>query len=112
MKKFLAKLFRRFNGNAMLDPDDYPLDPADLEMIVDGALQDCGKPPLKRTPQEGIADMQARISRLNNQKIQLLNAPDIRMEEIILQEVRTLNTELQEARDRLKEYQTQLEGLN
>lgn len=73
----------------------------DAGMIADESL---GRP-AKRTPQEGIAEMRARI-KLLQARIAKANANGQ------VDELRTLNSEFREACDRLTEYQTQLEGRN
>ena len=61
--------------------------------------------PARRTPEEGIREMQARIELLTLRRNQLSRKPDA-------YELARLNSEICEAEARLAEYQTQLAGRN
>lgn len=80
--------------------------PNDEEWIESGMIADesLGHP-AKRTAQEGIADMEARIKLLQS-RIGKANDCDQ------VEELHALNSELREARECLAEYQTQLDGRN
>ena len=75
---------------------------AEADMMADEAH---GKP-LKRTPEEGIRDMERRIAS-TTQRLRNLH-PDAQNPEIELQLIK----ELREAKARLKEYQIQLDERN
>lgn len=114
LKKFLAICRRQVNRLRM--DDDKSLDPtdSDIEQVVDAARADCGLPPVARSPEQGVADMQARIKELTADKRRLLNNDtlliDARPE--FENQLHTLNRQLREARQRLGEYRIQLEGRN
>jgi hypothetical protein len=96
-------------------PPDYDPSDADLEMVVDSSRRDCGLPPVARSPEQGIADMKARVVLINEDKRNTLNAllddqhPG-RAE--LLEFLDELNRELAEAQQRLTEYETQAQGKN
>jgi hypothetical protein len=84
--------------------------PADLEMLRD----DMAGQPLPRKAVVGIADMQARLQQLTQEKKQLLD----RLQDGAAADhpgwdsIAELNRQIQEATDRLAEYQVQQQGLN
>ena len=83
--------------------------PIELEMAVETAN---GRP-VARPAQQGIADMSARLKYLTGEKIKVLDLLDDGAERHELTaELNTLNTELREARDRLKEYELQAQSAN
>jgi hypothetical protein len=91
--------------------------PAELEMILDATnITEKGRP-LARPPAQGVADMQARIELLNSQiqkvKEQLkIKKSDAKFQASAQPVLNDLVRDLGEAQDRLREYQTQLQGLN
>jgi hypothetical protein len=89
--------------------DKYPLTAADLEMMAD--FQNGG--PIKRTPAQGIADMQARIKQIKadiykRTTVMSEMEDDADMEAGLAQ----YKKELAEAEARLLEYQLQQQGQN
>ncbi|HUE37662.1 MAG TPA: hypothetical protein VMO20_09745 [Candidatus Acidoferrum sp.] len=94
-------------------PDNFEPSDAELEMVVDEARQKTGQPPANRSPEKGVADMQARLKLLNEQRSKLLDGLgttpfDTQRGE----ELNRIDHEIREARQRLDEYQTQLKGRN
>ena len=94
----------------MNQPDNNPLpnepSPAELEMILDEANILAKGHPLARSPEQGIADMQARIKFLTAQMLKLDLDPSSKP---VLDK---LSNDLREAKRRLGEYQTQLKARN
>jgi hypothetical protein len=102
-------------------PTKFEPTPADLEMLTDTAhIAELGWP-RKRPPQDGSADMQARIKQLTGDKASLLNAIDANsvkyhhdaayqteMDKSLVE----INQQLREADERLREYRAQLQRLN
>ena len=94
--------------------------PVDKEMLGDEMAMEArpgakpGSGPLPRAPHVGIADMQARIAELTQRKKTLLDRLQngAAADDPGWQSLSELNLQLNEARGRLTEYQTQLEGLN
>lgn len=66
--------------------------------------------PSKCTPEAGIAEMKRRIGLLEQKRERMkgFTGPS----ETIITELKTVYSELQEARERLAEYEHQLEGRN
>jgi flagellar basal body-associated protein FliL len=106
----------------MTQPDPFR-DPteAELEMIADGAHQAAHGRPLRRAAAAGVAAMTARIATLTTSKRNVLDAidantvqyhHDVSYQTAMDKSLAELNQQLREAQDRLREYQTQLEGLN
>ncbi|HEV2327631.1 MAG TPA: hypothetical protein VGY56_02455 [Verrucomicrobiae bacterium] len=94
-------------------PDDFEPSDAELEMVVDEALQKTGQPPVNRSPEKGIADMQGRLKLLNEQKAKLLKGMGtLPFDTQRGEELTKIDREIREARQRLGEYQTQLKGRN
>jgi hypothetical protein len=94
-----------FFGKHSFVSDSKP-DKTELEMITD-----CGPTPAPRTAAQGVLDMRARIEKLTSQRPGILRTlekyPDADVEVL-----RKLDEDLQTARERLIEYETQLKGLN
>jgi hypothetical protein len=91
------------------DQEKYPLTPADLEMLAD--LQN-GRP-VKRTPAQGIADMQARIEQIKAaiwKRTTVMSETD--PDPVNESDLAEYKKELAEAEARLLEYQTLLQGQN
>jgi aspartate aminotransferase-like enzyme len=97
-------------------PDFRDPTPADLEMLRDAMA---GKP-LPRKAGEGIADMEARIEQLIQQRRRVVDQMsgiiptgpfDTRFAQLE-QRLSELNAQIKEATDRLAEYQVQQQGLN
>ena len=65
--------------------------------------------PAKCTPEAGIAEMKHRIELLEQKRDQM---KALGPSETIIAELISIDSELHEARDRLAEYQLQLEGRN
>jgi hypothetical protein len=88
------------------------LEPTDAELrdVTDEARRDVGKPPMKRTPEQGIADMKQRIKDLTELKRKLLEQMEARTG--LDSDLRTINTDLSVCRQRLAEYEAQLAGKN
>ena len=86
-------------------------------MILDATnVAEKGRP-LARTPAQGVADMQARIELLTRQIQQVneqlkLKKADAEFQASAQPILNDLTRDLTEAQDRLREYQTQLQGLN
>jgi|GEM_PF-5526571 len=86
-------------------------------MILDAAnLAEKGRP-LARPSAQGIADMQAWIEFLNAQIQQVeeqvrLKKADEKFQVFAATVLTDLNRDLTEAKDRLREYQMRLQGLN
>ncbi|HEY1160401.1 MAG TPA: hypothetical protein VGE83_07210 [Terracidiphilus sp.] len=100
----------------MADPlPDYDPLPTEIEQVVDEARRDSGKGPAPRTPEEGIRDMQARIAYhttlIGKLHTQLKNAKPNRIANL-KRLIADSEHQLTEARQRLTEYQTQLDGQN
>jgi hypothetical protein len=91
--------------------------PTELEMILDATnIAEKGRP-LARTPAQGIADMESRISLIVPQIQQVkeqikLKKADEKFQAYAGSVLTDLNRNLTEAQDRLHEYQTQQQGLN
>jgi hypothetical protein len=85
--------------------------PADLDMVLEATA---GKP-LPRSPEQGIADMQARLRQLTEEKTSLLEVmegvPPARYNELV-SNLNSLNNQIKEAQERLAEYRVQKEGQN
>jgi hypothetical protein len=83
-------------------------DKTELEMITD-----CGPAPVPRTPAQGVLDMRARIEKLTSQRGGILLTLESHPGNAdVLRTLRELDEDLQTARARLTEYETQLNGLN
>jgi len=94
-------------------PDNYEPSDAELEMVVDEARKAVGKGPAPRPSERGIADMQARLKLLSEQKEKLLEQLELHPTDAQLgNELTALNKELHEAQERLAEYQTQFDHRN
>jgi len=88
---------------------EYPLTPADMEMLAD--FQN-GKP-VKRTPERGIKDMQARIEQIKAaiwKRTTVMSETD--PDPVNETDLAEYKKELAEAEARLLEYQTLLQGQN
>lgn len=83
------------------NPPPYEPTPAELEMVLDETNIELKGRPLARSPEQGIADMKARI--------ELMSAQILKIED---QVPKRLAHKLREAKQRLGEYQAQLEGRN
>ena len=86
-------------------------------MILDEANIDVKGRPLPRTPEQGVADMLARLQFLNSQIPQIeaqlkLKKADAEFQASASQTLAGLKQDVHEANDRLREYQTQLKGRN
>lgn len=85
-----------------------PFEPSnsDLEQVVDASRKAEGLGPAPRSPEQGIADMDARIHELTELKRQFLNreTPD--------EEISKINRQISEACVRRLEYETQLKSRN
>ncbi len=98
-------------------PDNYEPSDAELEMVVDEARKAVGKGPAPRPSVKGIADMQARLKLLSEQKEKLLeqsalHAADTQFVVAVRKDLATVNRELREAQERLAEYQSQFDRRN
>jgi hypothetical protein len=94
-------------------PDNYEPSDAELEMVVDEARQAVGKGPAARPSLKGIADMQARIKLLSEQKGKLLEQLELHPTDVQLgNDLSALNQEFREAQERLAEYQSQFDRRN
>ena len=92
-------------------PDSNPFrdpTPADLEMLRD---EMAGKP-LPRKAGEGIADMEARIKQLKEQKRRALEVFGAGEASVPASRLDELNAQIKEATERLAEYQVQQQSLN
>lgn len=85
------------------NPPPYEPTPAELEMVLDETNIELKGRPLARSPEQGIADMKARIELLSAQ---------ILKSEGQTPSLERLAHDLREAKQRLGEYQAQLEGRN
>ena len=97
-------------GKSNFDPSD-----ADIEMVVDDARRAGGLPPAKRSAEQGIADMKARIVQINLDKqntLAALDDPQPGQEKALLDDLQVLKRELAEAEQRLAEYAAQAAGKN
>ena len=105
--------FRRASSLVAI-AEPLPTDPnsVELEMLADAAEGS----PLKRTAQQGVTDMEARIALLNEQKVKTLDRLNQTRSGTVRAELNShltlLNDDLRQANDRLREYKTQLEGTN
>lgn len=96
----------------MPDPNLDPSD-AELEMVADEVRKKTGLGPARRSPEQGIADMQTRLELLTAQKSKLLDQLEDHPTDVQLaNELSAVNKELLEAKERLAEYQSQFEGRN
>ena len=92
----------------------YPYRPVEQEMIDDDIRKKYHLPPVARTAEQGVKDMQARIDLLKGDKVKLLDAMDEatghRLDDLtkVLNEY---NQGIAEAEARLTEYKAQ-QGLN
>ena len=96
-------------------PPDYDPSDADIEMVVDDARRATGRPPAARSPEQGIADMKARIVQINLDKqntLAALDDPPPGQEKALLDDLQVLKRELAEAEQRLTEYAAQAAGKN
>ena len=120
LKKFLAAVGACVKSKTVSQPEPSPFSdptPAELEMILDETNIAARGRPLARTPAQGVADMQARIEFLTAQIQQVkdqvkLKKADVKFQAFATPMLETLARDLTEAQDRLREYQTQLQGLN
>lgn len=84
-------------------------------MVLDAtSIVEKGRPPV-RTPEQGVADMQARLQLLNSQITQIeahLKTADTKFQASASQILAGLKQDAREANDRLLEYQVQLKGRN
>ena len=86
--------------------DSFEPSDSDLEQIVDAARKSGGLGPAPRSPEQGIADMDARIRELTELKRRLLDR------EVSDEEITKVNRVLAEARARRLECEPQLKGKN
>jgi hypothetical protein len=121
LKKLLAALRLCVKSKTVSQPEPpSPFSdptPTELEMILDATNIVAKGHPLARTPEQGIADMQARIALLTRQIQQVkeqikLKKADAKFQTYAGSVLADLNRNLTEAQDRLHEYQTQQQGLN
>jgi hypothetical protein len=128
MKKKLFAFFRRAQDSrgmkhptqkSWLSPEEqaeldkrFPLRPAELDMLMDEVHEKVPAlgPRERKTPDEGLAVMQDRVTMLQGDKAKLLDAMDEATGQhlaALTQDLNTLNSELAEAETRLREYQAQ-----
>ena|ERR1035441_8497005 len=92
----------------------YPFRPVEQEMIDEQVRKKCNLPPVVKTAEQGVKDMQARIDMLKGDKANTLNAMDDatghRLADLS-KVLSDLNRDIAEAETRLTEYKAQ-QGLN
>lgn len=99
-------------------PEKFEPSDAELEMVVDEARQKAGQPPARRPSEQGIADMQARLKLLYEQKNQLLKRLGLippgaeHQIKTMDAEISEVDREIREADQRLAEFQTQFKSRN
>lgn len=86
--------------------------PTEIEQIVDEARADVGQGPAKRTPAEGIADMEARIQYHTNLIRQAAATYDLLGREKFDALEAESQHQINLAKARLREYQLQQQGQN
>lgn len=115
----LKRILHAIIVGLMADPNDpnnpfEPL-PTELEQVVDEARSDAGQGPAARSPEQGIADMNARIAYhtilAGKLQFQLETAPPERLLEIRAL-IRSEERQLAEARHRIQEYELQARNQN
>jgi hypothetical protein len=92
---------------------DYPLNPTELDIVMDAVHGT----PRKRTAAKGITDMEDRIKLLTTQKgacLEQMANPlnDPSRDTALTEQLASINRDLREATERLREYQVQLANLN
>jgi len=90
--------------------NDFDLSDADARDLTDAARRATGQAPLPRTAAQGVADMQERIRQLTVQKSRLLELMHLPSD--LDSQLATLNRELADCQQRLKEYEHQRAGKN
>lgn len=100
LKRFFASL-RRCGKTHRMDPTD-----SDLEQIVDASRKAEGLGPASRSPEQGLADMNARLRELSELKRRFLDR------EVPDEEISKINQQIAEARARRFEYEAQLRAKN
>jgi len=99
---------------ALMNEDDIPdIPPAELDMAIDEDNKSQGRGPERRTAEQGIKDMQARITYLKKAIFkldELFLGQQLSPEDVLI--IHHRKQELAEAEQRLAEYQTQLKGKN
>ena len=103
-----ASTFSFFTMDNDLSKYIQPL-PTEIEQIVDEVRQDLGQGPAKRTPVEGIADMQARIVYHEKMLEKYRGQPPTNQ---LLQFIRESEAQIKLACERLAEYQLQARAIN